>query len=108
MLGEEVDRATLMALRREHARQIAYMQHERLIHLLVTLAVCAFLLLVLGFAIVQPIWPAWAISALLLILVVGYLVHYFRLENGVQRWYEVANDMEARLSRPTAGPSAPR
>jgi len=26
-----------------------------------------------------------------------YLVHYFRLENGVQRWYHLANRIDERL-----------
>ena len=97
ILGADLDRSTLLRLRREHARQLAYMQHERLIHLLVTLAVCTFLLLVLGYALVHPMWPSFVMSALLLILVAGYIIHYFRLENGVQRWYELANDIDARI-----------
>ena len=82
-----------------HERQIRYMQHERLIHLIVTLFVSTYLLLIVGFIAVHPIWPAFALAALLLPLVGAYVVHYFRLENGVQRWYELANRIDKQLGR---------
>ena len=62
-----------------HERQIRYMQHERLIHLIVTLFVGTYLLLVVGFIAVHPIWPAFALAALILPLLGAYVVHYFRL-----------------------------
>ena len=31
--------------------------------------------------------PFHAVAALLLILLVFYVIHYYHLENGVQRWY---------------------
>jgi hypothetical protein len=82
-----------------HDRQLRYMQHERLAHLLVTLFVSTDLLLTIGFIAVHPIWPAFALAALLFALVCAYVVHYFRLENGVQRWYHLANRIDERLGR---------
>jgi cell division protein FtsW (lipid II flippase) len=79
-----------------HETQIARMQHERLIHLMVTLACCLFLLLVMGFTLVHPFLPGELMSLLLLVLVSAYLVHYFRLENGVQRWYHLANRLHEK------------
>ena len=43
-----------------------------------------------------------ALCVLLLVLLCAYLVHYFRLENGVQRWYHLANQLDERLGRPGA------
>ena len=86
-------------LKEFHERQIRYMQHERLIHLIVTLFVSTYLLLIVGFLAVHPIWPAFALAALLLPLVGAYVVHYFRLENGVQRWYELAKRIDKQLGR---------
>ncbi|MBN2496391.1 MAG: hypothetical protein JXR96_17490 [Deltaproteobacteria bacterium] len=83
-----VDAAALKAF---HDEQIGRMQHERLIHLLVTLACAAFLLAAIGFAALHPCWPALGLGALLLVLVCAYLVHYFQLENAVQRWYHLSN-----------------
>jgi hypothetical protein len=64
---------------------------------------CAtFLLLVIGFTAVRPTLAGGALAVLLLGLVSAYLVHYFRLENGVQRWYHLANRIDARLGRVSA------
>jgi len=90
-LAEDHDAAGWEALRVTHERMIARMQHERLIHLLVTLFIALFGLLSVGFAAVTHQLFALALSLLLLGLVSAYLVHYFRLENGVQRWYHLAD-----------------
>jgi hypothetical protein len=83
-------------LRAFHREQLAFMQHERLIHLLVTLFVGLYFLLAAGYSLLSPSWPGFALSALLLVLLAAYLVHYFRLENGVQRWYHLANELTSR------------
>jgi len=90
---------SMVELRDFHERQLRYMQHERLIHLMVTMFVSTYLLLIIGFIAVHPIWPAFALAALLFALVCAYVVHYFRLENGVQRWYHLANQIDERLGR---------
>ncbi len=84
------------ALARFHRTQIGYMQHERLIHLLVTLffGLCALLLFL--FLLLHPQVVATTLILLVLALLIPYLVHYFRLENGVQRWYHLANELELR------------
>ena len=88
-----------------HARQIQYMQHERLIHLLVMLFVATFFLLNVGFVTLHPSGAGYALAAVLLGLVSFYILHYFRLENGVQRWYELANRIDQKLGLPTSGKS---
>ncbi|MFZ5440257.1 MAG: hypothetical protein ACOZQL_09630 [Myxococcota bacterium] len=79
-----------------HRQQLAFMQHERLIHLLVTLTVAVLALGSVAYVSFAPSLPAFAMAALLLGLVSAYLVHYFRLENGVQRWYHLANALDAK------------
>jgi hypothetical protein len=80
-----------------HSKQLKYMQHERLIHLLVLLFVGTYLLLTIGFATAHPSLATLAMSLLLLGLTAVYVVHYFRLENGVQRWYHLANRIDEKL-----------
>ena len=67
--------------------QIAFFQHERLIHLMVTLA---FALLTIGGIIVctfvQTI-PLLLMTLLFLCLLIPYIRHYYILENGVQELY---------------------
>lgn len=89
----------LAELRTFHADQIRFMQHERLVHLLVMLFVILFMLLCFGLAATAPGWAPLAASVLLLVLSGFYIVHYFRLENGVQRWYHLANRIDAALGR---------
>lgn len=87
----------LAELKAFHERQIRYMQHERLVHLIVTLFVATYLLLGIGFVVVMPLWPGFVLVAVLFGLASMYLIHYFRLENGVQRWYYLANRIDERL-----------
>jgi len=90
------------ALRARHRSRLACMQHERLVHLLVMLAVglyaCLFFLAVL----IVPSDLLWAVAAILIVLEIAYILHYFRLENAVQRWYRLADDIEERPA-PAAG-----
>ena len=76
-----------------HDKRIGWMQHERLAHLLVTLFVCLFALLSLGYALIYPSVWCFLLSGLLIILSAAYLLHYYRLENGVQKWYSLSDDI---------------
>lgn len=78
--------------------QIGFAQHERLIHLLVTLFFAAFTLAeIVTFALVGSAslttagvyLPLSAILALFLMLTAAYIVHYFFLENSVQKMYDI-------------------
>ena len=74
-----------------HTQKVLYFQHERLIHLLVTLTIgLALLISVLVTLIIkQPV--LLIIDGLLLILFIPYLFHYRGLENGVQRLYKITD-----------------
>src|SRR5512138_2676884 len=89
-------------LRELHEVQLRRMQHERLIHLIVTMFCANFLLLAIGYTSARPSIAGALLAGLLLVLVAAYLVHYFRLENRVQRWYHLANRIDAKLGRPSA------
>ncbi len=70
-----------------HLQKIHFLQHERLIHLLVTIA---FMVMILFSVSMIFSWPHWGWLAILVILLVTelfYLKHYYFLENTVQRWY---------------------
>jgi hypothetical protein len=95
----------LAALRDTHARRLSLLQHERLIHLLVTLFVALFFLLSLGFALSNPGWAAGALALVLLVLTCAYLLHYYRLENGVQRLYQLSDRIEEKLPSPDVAPT---
>jgi len=91
MLDKNLDQEALKDLLEYHDKQIRWMQHERLVHLIVTLFVCLFTLLSFGFTMLKPTIPCFVLLALLIILTVAYIIHYYRFENGVQKWYELSN-----------------
>jgi hypothetical protein len=95
--------AGLAAVRAHHDRRVQEFQHERLIHLLVMLFVALFALLAVGGFMHQPSIGAAALAALLLILTAAYLLHYFRLENGVQRLYGLSRQLDERIAGMTLG-----
>lgn len=72
-------------LKKEHLVKIQFFQHERMIHLIVTLFYFIFMLIFL--AIASIFWLFLVIGFILLIFVIFYIIHYFRLENGVQYLY---------------------
>lgn len=84
---------------KEHLVQISFFQHERLIHLLVTLC---FALLTVGTFLVIAVTGLLYLSALLLllmVLLVPYVWHYFVLENGVQEMYRQYDTMKEKAGR---------
>lgn len=80
-----------------HLEQISFFQHERLIHLLVTvlfalLTFAAFFLCLLTF---HP--GLFVLFLALLILLIPYIRHYYLLENGVQKMYRQYDEIVKKL-----------
>lgn len=96
MLDKNLNMEALKDLLAYHDKQILWMQHERLVHLIVMLFVCLFSLLALGFTMLNPTLPCFALSALLVILAAAYIIHYCRIENGVQEWYDLSCRIQAK------------
>ncbi len=75
-------------------QRIEFYQHERLIHLLVTLAFAVFFLLsLMMFMMVEQV-AILVLSALFLILLIPYIKHYYFLENSVQELYTIYYKLE--------------
>ena len=73
---------------------IQFFQHERLIHLIVTV-LFAFLTVLTSIALLFIHEIVLAILVVMfIILLVPYIVHYYHLENGVQRLYELYDGLE--------------
>lgn len=76
--------------------QIQFFQHERLVHLIVTvlfaiLTVCSiFITLMAG----QYLPLLFALDILFFTLLIPYIYHYYILENGVQTLYSYYDDLE--------------
>ena len=75
----------------KHLIKIKFFQHERLIHLLVTLFYAVFILLSLFIIRFIPLFGI--IIVIFLIFLVFYVRHYFFLENSVQYLYKLYDKM---------------
>ena len=67
--------------------QIAFFQHERLIHLIVTVTFALLALIGITAALATPQIPLLILVMLFIVLLVPYVRHYYILENGVQELY---------------------
>ena len=78
----------------KHLIKISFFQHERHIHLLVTLfyAMLFVLFSALGFM----HYMFFIIGMISLIFLICYVIHYFELENGVQYLYKQYDKMTAK------------
>lgn len=86
--SKELTEQEKIKLKEELAVKIGYFQHERFIHLIVTVlfALCT-IISIMGFVAFSSIGIALLFVALMCLLV-PYIVHYFHLENGVQTLYK--------------------
>jgi hypothetical protein len=98
LLASAPTREALAELLEYHDKQILWMQHERLVHLITMMFVCLFFLLAFGFSMIHFFVPYLLLAGLLLILTIAYIIHYYRLENSVQRWYDISNRIRANLA----------
>ena len=70
-----------------HMTQIGFLQHERLVHLIVTLSVILFFLIFLALFLYYKDILFFILFIILLVLATFYIFHYFKLENTVIKWY---------------------
>lgn len=80
----------------EHMTQVSFFQHERLIHLIVTVTFAILTLIALAIYCIAEYIPMLALIVLLLVLLVPYVGHYYILENEVQKMYGQYDIMRAR------------
>ena len=71
----------------EHLIQIGFFQHERLVHLIVTVtfAILTLISIVAALMICNP--ALYVLTLLLVVLLIPYIMHYYTLENEVQKMY---------------------
>ena len=96
-LSEELSTEQRKQLLKYHTKRVRDFQHERLIHLLVTLFFGALLIgaALAGLYLPAPgiPWPFYALLTILFILEAAYIRHYYQLENGVQSLYELTEKL---------------
>lgn len=76
-------------LRKRVLTQIAFFQHERMIHLIVTMTFALLTVVSLLTCLFVINWGIIALTLMLLVLLVPYIRHYYILENSVQKMYQL-------------------
>ena len=71
----------------EHLTQIGFFQHERLIHLIVTMLFAILTFICVAVYILSGEVYVLALIGILLVLLIPYIMHYYLLENETQKMY---------------------
>lgn len=102
LLREDADWERILE---EHLVQVGFFQHERLVHLIVTVVFALFAVLSVGMAfLLMALGTEGAGSWLLvvaafLVLLVPYVRHYYILENEVQKMYRQYDKIIAKMGK---------
>lgn len=92
-LEEYADQTELEEIFLEHKDKIAFMQHERIVHFLVTM-MFAIVLAIFVCAFLFTENPALMILVIIIMVLLGfYIKHYYFLENTVQEMYKLYDEM---------------
>jgi hypothetical protein len=75
-------------------RWIVCFQHERLIHLIVTVFVGLCDMMSVIILLLVSNYAAFALTVLLSIFFILYILHYYALENGTQKLYLLFDEMK--------------
>lgn len=99
----KMDASEKLALTRYHSQMVTLFQHERLVHLLVTLffaflavvfvVATGWLIYMLG--VMMEMLPLYFITLILVVLTICYVKHYYFLENHVQGLYKYTEKLMA-------------
>ena len=89
---------------RIHLEKLRWLQHERLVHLIVLCLTCLAELFCADLTLLHPqTHPLSALLMLALAVLLGfYFAHYFFLENTTQCWYRLAERLMALEERESA------
>lgn len=85
LLKEDVENWS--SIMEEHLQQLAFFQHERLVHLLVTITFALLEMCAMSMFVLTEVIGFGALAVAVFILLVPYIRHYYLLENEVQHMY---------------------
>ncbi len=88
LLDENSDKTDWESVLEEHLIQIGFFQHERLIHLIVTVTFAIMTLMSIVASIMLMEIPLFVLALLFLVLLIPYIFHYYILENETQKMYD--------------------
>ena len=105
--SEQITQKLIRDKLEEHLVQVGFFQHERLIHLIVTVTFALLELLAIVLSVISDSLFSLLLPVVILILLIPYIRHYYILENEVQKMY-VQYDRMRRLQQITAGSKTER
>ncbi len=87
-----------------HEKRLSWLMHERLIHLIVTFITVILVIFSMSLILFLPETIMFSVPMFLItfVLLFFYIRHYFFLENTVQQWYLICQEIESSLSDPSA------
>ena len=94
LMQENVD---WKAVSEEHLVQISFFQHERLIHLIVTVLFALLEVVTLCTSVIIFTPFLGILVVLILVLLIPYVRHYYILENEVQKMYWQYDKMQNKI-----------
>ena len=89
-----------------HLEKLRWLQHERLIHLLVLIMTLFTELFFVFLALTYPEikLASAAVMLILIVLLLFYFIHYFFLENTTQHWYRIAEKIMEKIEQNDKNP----
>ena len=90
---DKISKEEWKTILQEHLTQIAFFQHERLVHLIVTVTFAILTMMSIIASIMLLV-----LTLLFLVLLVPYIMHYYTLENEVQKMYNQYDEILKHLS----------
>ncbi len=86
-----------VGLSERHRRRIEWLQHERISHLITTIIVIFSFLISCVIIIASNTILSFLLWLILIIMTLAYIFHYYFLENTVQRWYKIADEIDNKI-----------
>ncbi len=84
-------------LLKEHKDKIAFMQHERIVHFLVTMMFAIVLAIFIGVELLTENLLLSVLIIIIIVLLAFYIKHYYFLENTVQYMYVIYDNIRKKL-----------
>ncbi len=81
----------------ELINKINFFSHERLIHLIITLFFAFLAIIFTIMSITYEMFLLWLVTLIIYILLIFYILHYYKLENGVQYLYKLYDKMIKKI-----------
>ncbi len=95
--AEQITQERIREKLTEHLVQVGFFQHERLIHLIVTVTFALLEMLAIVLSVIAGSLFTLLLPVVILILLIPYIRHYYILENEVQKMYVQYDRMQSLL-----------